>query len=75
MFCVWDLPDHNQVANMLGLPNKAVLEGPFDIIGQLLSRNDEMAPNHREWFARFPGPLQELMSTSETYQRGCERRG
>ncbi len=67
VFCVWDF-DQNEVASIPGFPDPKVLHMAFKILGQLIRDNEQLAPNHKKWFAGFPSPLDHLMRTSEPYR-------
>jgi zinc finger MIZ domain-containing protein len=67
VFCVWDF-DQNEVASIQGFPDRHVLHMAFKVLGQLIRDNEQLAPNHKKWFAGFPSPLSHLMRTSEPYR-------
>ena len=67
IFCVWDF-DQNEVASIHGFPDRNILRQAFKILGQLIRDNEQLAPNHKKWFAGFPSTLSHLMSTSEPYR-------
>jgi hypothetical protein len=68
VFCVWDF-DQNEVTSIQGFPEPPLLYRAFKILGQLIRDNEQLAPNHKKWFAGFPGPLGPLLRTSEPYRR------
>lgn len=68
VFCVWDF-DQNEVASIQGFPERPFLQRAFKILGQLIRDNEQLAPNHKKWFAGFPSPLGQLIRTSEPYRR------
>jgi len=67
VFCVWDF-DQNEVASIHGFPDRNILRQAFKILGQLIRDNEQLAPNHKKWFAGFPSTLGHLMNTSEPYR-------
>ncbi|KAN0112894.1 hypothetical protein V8E51_005845 [Hyaloscypha variabilis] len=67
VFCVWDF-DQNEVASIQGFPDGNILRQAFKILGQLIRDNEQLAPNHKKWFAGFPSTLSHLMNTSEPYR-------
>jgi hypothetical protein len=67
VFCVWDF-DQNEVATIRGFPDRTVLRSAFKVLGQLIRDNEQLAPNHKKWFAGFPSPLSHLMNNSEPYR-------
>lgn len=68
VFCVWDF-NQNEVTSIQGFPEPPLLYRAFKILGQLIRDNEQLAPNHKKWFAGFPSPLGQLMRTSEPYRR------
>lgn len=68
VFCVWDI-NSQEVAGIEGFPDVNVLEVAFKVLAQLIRENDQLAPNHKNWFAQFPSPLKDLLRTSEPYRR------
>ncbi|KAE9375502.1 hypothetical protein N431DRAFT_202151 [Stipitochalara longipes BDJ] len=67
VFCVWDF-DQNEVASIHGFPDRNILRQAFKILGQLIRDNEQLAPNHKKWFAGFPSTLNHLTNTSEPYR-------
>jgi hypothetical protein len=68
LFCVWDF-NRNDVAGIQGFPEMTVLEVAFKILSHLIRENDQLAQNHKIWFATFPGPLQDLLSRFDFYRK------
>ncbi|QSZ33266.1 hypothetical protein DSL72_002854 [Monilinia vaccinii-corymbosi] len=68
LYCVWDTR-RTDIAGIPGLPDTATLTHGFRILGQLIRDNEGMAPSHLRWFATFPSPLVDLITTSEPYRR------
>ncbi|PBP20126.1 MIZ/SP-RING zinc finger protein [Diplocarpon rosae] len=67
LFCAWD-SNRQEVLSIAGFPNATVLTSAFQILGLLIRDNDQLAPNHRIWFSKFPGPLDTLLESSESYR-------
>jgi zinc finger MIZ domain-containing protein len=67
VFCVWDF-DQTEIANIRGFPDPTVIRSAFKVLGQLIRDNEQLAPNHKKWFAGFPSPLSHLMNNSEPYR-------
>ncbi|RAL64110.1 hypothetical protein DID88_003298 [Monilinia fructigena] len=68
LFCVWDT-SRKDIAGIPGLPDSTTLTHAFRILGQLIRDNEGLAPSHLRWFAKFPSPLVDLVTTSEPYRR------
>ncbi|CZS99401.1 uncharacterized protein RAG0_07728 [Rhynchosporium agropyri] len=68
IFCVWDF-NRLEVTSIQGYPNSIVLQTAFNILGQLIRDNVQLSPNHKMWFANFPGPLTQLLKSSEPYRQ------
>ena len=68
LFCVWDF-NRNEVAGIQGFPEMTVLEVAFKILSHLIRENDQLAQNHKNWFATFPGPIRELLSKFDSYRK------
>lgn len=68
LFCLWDF-NRNEVLNNNLLPPQNTLSLAFRVLGQLIRDNEGLAPNHLQWFAQFPSPLNDLLRTSEPYRR------
>ncbi|EPE29522.1 hypothetical protein GLAREA_00682 [Glarea lozoyensis ATCC 20868] len=69
VFCVWDLPDTNQIATIPDFPSSAVLLRSFKIMAQLIRDNGSLAEAHKIWFAGFPSPLRILLRSSAPYRK------
>ncbi|KAK6583123.1 hypothetical protein PZA11_004199 [Diplocarpon coronariae] len=67
IFCAWDT-NRQEVLGITGFPNGNVLSPAFKILGLLIRDNDQLAPNHRVWFSKFPSPLDTLLKSSEPYR-------
>ncbi|KAL2071453.1 hypothetical protein VTL71DRAFT_12688 [Oculimacula yallundae] len=68
VFCLWDY-NRAEVTSIPGYPNSTVLQKAFNILGQLIRDNVQLAPNHKMWFANFPSQLNQLLIHSEPYRR------
>ncbi|KAH6668318.1 hypothetical protein B0J14DRAFT_159419 [Halenospora varia] len=75
LFCIWDQSNHTQITKLPGLPDQSILLPAFTILGQLILGNQGPAPNHKLWFAQFPGPLEGLMRSSKHYQESIKEVG
>ncbi|RDL38953.1 uncharacterized protein BP5553_03293 [Venustampulla echinocandica] len=69
IFCTWDLPGPTRVTSIPDFPSSKILLTSFKTLGSLIRENDGLAPNHKKWFAQFPGPIEMLMKASEPYRR------
>ncbi|KAK2625781.1 hypothetical protein QTJ16_005093 [Diplocarpon rosae] len=67
LFCAWD-SNRQEVLSIAGFPNGNVLVSAFKILGLLIRDNDQLASNHRIWLSKFPGPLDTLLQSSESYR-------
>ncbi|KAA8564964.1 hypothetical protein EYC84_010733 [Monilinia fructicola] len=74
LFCVWDT-SREDIAAIPGLPDSTTLSHAFRILGQLIRDNEGLAPSHLRWFAKFPSPLLDLVTTSEPYRRVIQEVG
>jgi len=68
LFCAWDY-DSSEVLTIGLLPAANILSVAFKILGQLIRDNEGLAPNHLKWFAHFPSPISDLVTSSEQYRR------
>lgn len=68
IFCIWDT-DPNEITSIQGFPVIEALQLAFKILGQLIRDNKPLAPNHKNFFCKFPSPLSNLLGSSEPYRR------
>ncbi len=67
LVCVWDMMPSEISQIGRAFPNKTQLTSAFDILGQLIGDNKQLAVTHNRWFSRFPSPLPDLLRTSSPY--------
>ncbi|KAH8599098.1 hypothetical protein B0O99DRAFT_590980 [Bisporella sp. PMI_857] len=67
IFCLWTTRSIDLLNQGLSLPHPSILNLAFRTIGTLIRENEALAPNHLRFFQDFPGPLPDLLRTTETY--------
>lgn len=68
LFLVWDT-NREEVLSIQGFPDPRVLSDAFKVVASLIKGNGALAPIHKTWFAKFPGPLSNLLTVSGLYRQ------
>lgn len=68
IFCLWDT-SRIEILRVSNFPDENTLQEAFKSLAQLIRDNDQLAPNHKRWFATFPSPLPDLLKSSEPYRQ------
>ncbi|KAK4179916.1 hypothetical protein QBC36DRAFT_178948 [Triangularia setosa] len=62
LYAIWSLNhlDAHQILKNNDIVDTIIIDAGFSTVGELLKRNDHLAPANRQFFACFPGPIDQL---------------
>ncbi|RKF79372.1 hypothetical protein GcC1_047001 [Golovinomyces cichoracearum] len=70
LYILWDFR-REDVLRLQESSNIVFLQTGFKIIARIIHENNQLAPNHKRWFADFPCPISTLWHTSEYCRKIC----
>ncbi|RKF63031.1 hypothetical protein OnM2_028028 [Erysiphe neolycopersici] len=69
-YILWDFR-REEVLGIPGASNIGSLQTGFRIVAKIIHENNQLAPNHKRWFAEFPYSLTKLLKTSDSCRKTC----
>ncbi|TQS39457.1 hypothetical protein Golomagni_00017 [Golovinomyces magnicellulatus] len=70
LYILWDFR-REDVLRLQESSNMVFLQTGFRIIARIIHENNQLAPNHKRWFAEFPCPISSLWHTSDHCRKTC----